>query len=255
MRTPDGTLRYRLCPADALEDLARELCADAPSRIGMTGGGAEALGQRLEGRGVRVNEFAAWGAGATALLGGEGGTVADRHLVVSVGTGTSVLLADGLSVSRIGGTALGGGTVVGLGVALLGTGRFEEITRLAAAGDRRKVDLLVSDIYRAGEIPLAGELTAASFGRLARETAPAPAREDLADAIMGLVGENVSLVCAGLAAAAQASRVVFGGSTLRDNPALVRVLEQITAAMGRRPIFLPNGEYAGALGSLLLAST
>ena len=45
----------------------------------------------------------------------------------------------------------------GLGALLLGTKSFAELVELAAAGDRRSVDLLVSDIYRrAGEIPLAG---------------------------------------------------------------------------------------------------
>jgi type II pantothenate kinase len=166
-----------------------------------------------------------------------------------------VLLADGLSTSRLGGTALGGGTVVGLGSALLGSGCFEEIVNLAARGDRRRVDLLVSDIYRSGEIPLASDMTAANFGRLGRTGAEeAPAREDLAHAIMGLVGENIALVCAGLAAAARAPRVVFGGSTLRANPTLQAILEQITAAMGREPVFLREGEFAGALGSLPLVA-
>jgi type II pantothenate kinase len=188
------------------------------------------------------------------LLRDQAAAPSERHLVVSVGTGTSVLLADGLSTSRLGGTALGGGTVVGLGAVLLGSSRFEEIADLATRGDRRRVDLLVSDIYRAGEFPLASDLTAANFGRLGRSGEKLPAREDLAHALMGLVGENIALVCAGLAAAAQAPRIVFGGSTLRANPTLQQILGQITAAVGREPIFLREGEFAGALGSLLLAA-
>jgi type II pantothenate kinase len=177
------------------------------------------------------------------LLRDQAAAPSERHLVVSVGTGTSVLLADGLSTSRLGGTALGGGTVVGLGAALLGSSRFEEIADLATRGDRRRVDLLVSDIYRAGEFPLASDLTAANFGRLGRSGEKLPA-----------VGENIALVCAGLAAAAQAPRIVFGGSTLRANPTLQQILGQITAAVGREPVFLREGEFAGALGSLLLAA-
>jgi type II pantothenate kinase len=254
LRAADGSLDYRISPAHALDELARRLGDDAPGTIGLTGGGAEALLERLEGQGMRVNEFAAWGAGASMMLREQAVAPSERHLVVSVGTGTSVLLADGRSTSRLGGTALGGGTVVGLGSALLGSRSFEEIADLAVRGDRRRVDLLVSDIYRPGEIPLASNLTAANFGRLGRkEREEAPAREDLAHAIMGLVGENVALVCAGISAAALAPRIVFGGSTLRANPALRAILEQITAAAGREPVFLREGEFAGALGSLLLA--
>jgi hypothetical protein len=47
---------------------------------------------------------------------------------------------------------------------------------------------------------------------------------------------------------------VFGGSTLRANPTLQQILGQITAAVGREPVFLREGEFAGALGSLLLAA-
>ena len=101
-----------------------------------------------------------------------------------------------------------------------------------------------------------GELTAASFGKLARPGGgPAtPAHEDLAHAVMGLVGENVALICAGLGAAHQVNRVVFGGSTLRDNRTLREVLQRITAALGPEVVFLPDGEFAGALGALRLAS-
>jgi type II pantothenate kinase len=248
--------RFALVAADALEQVARAVREAEPGRVGLTGGGAPELARLLGGEVARVNEFAAWGSGASALLEREGLPRGERHLLVSVGTGTSVMLVDGLSVTRIGGTALGGGTVVGLGSRLTGTRSFAEIAELASRGARRRVDLRVSDIYRAGEIPLAGELTAASFGRLGRTDLDGeePRREDLAHALMGLVGENVALICGGLAAAAQVRRIVFGGSTLRGNPALVEVLREITSALGREPTFLCDGEFAGSLGALLLAA-
>jgi type II pantothenate kinase len=240
---------------DALDEIATAVRAARPETIGLTGGGAESLARRLGAEFSRVNEFAAWGSGLEAMLESEQMAPGDRYLGVSVGTGTSVLLVDGLSVSRIGGTALGGGTVMGLGAALLGTTNFSEIIELAARGSRTRVDLLVSDIYRAGEIPLPGDLTAANFGKLGSlHGSDRPSREDLAHAIMGLVGENVALVCGGLAAAAQVSRVIFAGSTLRANPALVEILTRITRALGREPVILRKGEFAGAVGALRLAA-
>jgi type II pantothenate kinase len=254
VRGRDGVLHFHLEAAEDFDAVVRRVEEARPERVGLTGGGAAELGRRLAGAAAQVNEFAAWGAGAAALLRRDG-TSSERHLLVSLGTGTSVMLADGMAVTRIGGTALGGGTIVGLGSALLGTDRFTEIAELAARGTRRQVDLLVSDIYRAGEIPLAGELTAANFGKLAkRRQEGSPAPEDVAAALMGLVGENVALVCAGLAAASQVRRIVFAGSTLRSNRSLVEVLRQITLLLGREPTFLQDGEFAGAYGALLLAS-
>jgi len=258
VRGADGSLVYRLESGEALERVAAWLARVGAERVGLTGCGAGALkdllGSRSGTRPIAVNEFAAWGRGASELMAAGGGPRGERHLLVSLGTGTSVMLQDGLAVNRIGGTALGGGTVVGLGAALLGCADFDEIAALAERGSRQHVDLLVSDIYRPGEIALAGEITAASFGKLAQlKGGVVPEREDVAHALMGLVGENVALICAGLAAAHQVRRVVFGGSTLRKNPALVSILQGITTALGAEVTILPDGEFAGALGALLLA--
>jgi type II pantothenate kinase len=247
-----GAVRQELLPAAELERVAERVATLGPRTLGLTGAGASELARRVDGESVRVTEFAAWGAGVRRLLAAQRSDVVEPYLLVSVGTGTSVLLAQGMGVSRVGGTALGGGTVMGLGGLLLGGASFEEISALAAKGDRRRVDLLVSDIYRPGEIALLGDATAANFGKPAvHEGRPAPA--DLSHAIMGLVGENVALICAGLAAAHGVHRVVYGGSTLRANPVLRDVLGLITAAFGREPILLDGGEFAGALGALELS--
>jgi len=257
VRRPGEAPEFRLLPSDDPEACRRALDALGAARVGVTGGGGERLAREFGGVAVAVNEFAAWGAGAAAMLAEHGvGEPGQRYLLVSFGTGTSVLLVDGLSVSRVGGTALGGGTLVGLAAGLLGTGDFDEVVALARRGSRRAVDLLVSDVYRAGGIPLAGDLTAANFGKLAPRLRAGErvAPEDLAHALMGLLGENVALVCAGLAAAAQVPRIVFGGATLRGNDVLIEITGAITRALGREPVFLRRGEYAGALGALLLAS-
>ena len=196
---------------------------------------------------TRVDEFAAWSRGAERLLAG---AAVPRYLLVSLGTGTSALLVDGGETTRVGGTALGGGTVVGLGSGLIGTSSFDELVALAQRGDRRRVDLLVSEI---GDIPLPGDVTASSFAKLAMAQETAHDAGDLAHAVMGLVGENVALICNALAAASGVERIVYAGSTLRGNSTLVEILRGLTAILGHEPVILPNGEFAGALGALLLA--
>jgi type II pantothenate kinase len=252
----DAAPEFDLVPSQAPAKVMEAVFRLAPHRVGLTGGGAAELARLLPWDTARVNEFAAWGSGAAALLRSNGGVPAERYLLVSLGTGTSIMLVDGMAVTRVGGTALGGGTLVGLGAQLAGERGFEELAALAAQGARQRVDLLVSDIYRPGEIPLAGELTASAFGKLARWEAGSepPRREDLTQALMGLIGENVALLCGGLAAATQVRRIVYAGSTLRRNPTLCAILSQITLALGREPVLLQGGEFAGALGALLLAA-
>jgi type II pantothenate kinase len=249
-RNASGDLEFASFPAGAVEEAARWIEGFAPDRVGLTGGGAPGLARCLERQAAQIDEFEAWAAGARALLGDAGGA-SGRFLLVSLGTGTSALRVERDGVQRVGGTALGGGTVLGLCAALTGATSFDEAARLAARGDRRRVDLLVSDIYRDGEPPLPGELNASSFAKLAGASAAQRAAGcDLAHGVMGLVGENVALICCGLAATAQAERIVFGGTTLRGNPALVQILGDTCATLGWQTVFPSRGEYAGALGAL-----
>ncbi len=256
VRTPEGEVEFRLLPTEDADTSRAALVAIGAARVGLTGGGATMLARALPGELVQVNEFAAWGAGAAALLAERDEVGVARYLLVSVGTGTSILLVDGASVTRIGGTALGGGTLLGLAAGLLGISDFDAIAALAQNGSRKSIDLLVSDIYPAGGIHLAGDLTAANFGKYARRLRDGEAieRADVAHAIMGLIAENISLVCTALSAATQVQRIVFGGSTLRSNPALAEMLGNFLRGHGRDPVFLPNGEFAGALGALRIAS-
>jgi type II pantothenate kinase len=263
-RDDAGRYHLELMPSRAIDRLAATVSAMGPASIGLTGGGAARLADLLDLPSQTVAEFDAWGTGAGRLLDPQVVAEGSRYLLVSLGTGTSVLLIEGDRALRVGGTALGGGTVLGLGSALTGASSFEELCLLASKGSRRHVDLVVSDIYPSGELPLPGEFTAASFGKLGllsdaaaseRKDTDDGAPEHLAAAVMGLVGENVGLICGGLAAATQAETIVFGGSTLRSNPALVSVLEGVMAAIGRKPHFLPDGEFGGALGALELART
>ena len=202
-----------------------------------------------------MGEFEAWSAGARALLREQGVDGAGPFLLVSLGTGTSVLRVEGGAAARVGGTALGGGTIDGLGAALTGLTRFEELAALAAAGDRAKVDLLVSDVYPQGLSELPGAALAASFGKLARLVAAGERAEarDLACALMSLVGENVALLCNAIAAREGVRRIVFGGSALVANPALARWLVALTLAFGREPVVLAQPAHAGAIGALLAA--
>ena len=217
----------------------------APTRVVATGGGADRLGATVAGVPLEhVPEFDAWARGAPLVAAEEGVGLPARYLLVSLGTGTSVLHVEEGRVERVGGTALGGGTVLGLGKLLLGVESFAELAGLAERGDRRTVDLMVGDVYRSADAPLLRDLTAASVAKLS-STRP----EDLAHALMGLVGENVALLCGGFARGSSVEGVVYCGSTLSENPALRRIVAEITTLFGHRPCFLAGGAFCGAVGA------
>ena len=106
----------------------------------------------------------------------------------------------------------------------------------------------MGDIYPGGEIPLPLDLNAASFAKLeSREPA------DLAHALMGMLGENIALICGTLARSHGAQAVVCCGSTLIQNPELREILRWVTQAYGAQPHFLDSGAYCGAFGAAALA--
>jgi type II pantothenate kinase len=238
-------LHMEVFPAGDLGSLEARIRAWSPSRICLTGGGALRVEAGLDSARIQqVPEFDAWATGAPLLAERAGIELPTRYLLVSLGTGTSVLSVDHGEARRVSGTALGGGTLVGLGRLLMGIDCFEELAALARRGDRRKVDLLVGDIYPEGGISLHPDLNASSFAKLAsREPA------DLAHALMGLVGENVGIICTVIAQAAGIRAVVFGGHTLAGNPALEEILRLVTSALGHPATFLADGAFCGAIGA------
>ena len=240
-------LESAILPAGAVEEVRRRIEEWGPGPVGVTGGGAARLAAILEDRDVRtLSEFEAWALGAPLLAGRAGWTLPPRYLLVSLGTGTSALAVEDRAARRVGGTALGGGTLLGLARLLCRAESFAEIVDLAARGDRGRVDLLVGDVYPEGDIPLPPELTASNFAKLAsREPA------DLAHALLGLLGENIGIPCAAMAAALGIETLVFGGGVLEGNPRLEEILRLTVQMSGREARFLPHGAFCGAVGAAL----
>ena len=177
-----------------------------PRRVIATGGGASRLVRELRdlggSHGARVRGLAR--AGPAAGGAGSGSSCPRSISSPSSASGTSVLAIEPGGARRIGGSALGGGTLLGLGRLLLGVDTFDEICALASRGDRRRVDLSVGDIYPGGEIALPPDLNASSFAKLESREPP-----DLAHALVGMLGENIGLICGNLARGIGASAILY----------------------------------------------
>ena len=95
------------------------------NRIVATGVGSSYLGPQLLERETRLApEFDSVGLGGLYLAKRE------QAIVVSMGTGTSFVYAAGQNVQHIIGSGVGGGTLLGLGQAILHSQSFETIAEL-----------------------------------------------------------------------------------------------------------------------------
>lgn len=133
-----------------------------------------------------VQEFESIGRGGLFLSG------LDEAIVVSLGTGTAVVHAKrGEPVEYLGGTGVGGGTVVGLSRLLLKMDSVEHISALAEEGDLSRIDLRIGDLARKSQLDgMPGEMTASNFGKVSDICT----RGDIALGVLNMVFETVGMV-------------------------------------------------------------
>lgn len=247
----DHVALQRPGPADAAV-LARafaELGLDPAgvTRVAVTGGRSRTLPDAWQGVEIaKVDEPQAVGRGGLDLTG------LRRALVVSCGTGTAMVLADhDLGAYRhVGGTAVGGGTLVGLGHALLGERDAEALAALALRGNASGVDTTLAEVLGGGLGDLPPEATAVNLGRLADLPGP-PAPADLAAGLVTMVAQVIALLAIANARAHDLAEVVATGRLAQLAP--VRATFDAVADLYHRPRFHvpPTGPRATALGAVL----
>jgi type II pantothenate kinase len=228
--------------------------ADLPW-LGVTGGRHRLLPERLGNCVLRsVNEITAIGRGGQALAQRDGAadTMPETLLVVSAGSGTAMVRAHGNDFSHFTGSAVGGGTMLGLGRLLLGTVIPIEIDELAQLGHANGVDLSLADVISGPIGTLPAEATAVNFGRLVHDSF-VPNRVDLAAGLVTLIGQTIALIAVNAARAIHTSHVVITGHML-DMHSIRRVLTGVGALYGQTFYMPDDAGYATALGALLVAA-
>ena len=215
----------------------------------VTGGKHLNLGDKIEStKIIHINEIDAVGSGAMNLSG-----LSDKNptIIVSAGSGTACILAQDGNYMHCSGTGVGGGTILGLSKLLLNTTDPDEIAELAKAGNESGVDLILEDVVSGpiGELP--SDTTAVNFGKISKIDSEI-SKQDIAAGIVNLVGQTAARIATSVATTFNAKEIVVVGRSPSFN-GLKNSLEQAASIMGFSPHFPENGEYASALGALLVA--
>lgn len=218
--------------------------------VGTTGGRHRELPSTVGGVPVRpVGEAQAVGRGGLALAG------LGQALVVSAGTGTAMISSRGRDFAHVTGSAVGGGTLLGLSRMLLGTTDPFEVARLAALGDPARVDSTLQDVIGGGIGHLPADATAVNLGRLSQMTG-APRPEDLAAGLVTLVSQVIAVIALNAARANNLDRIVIVGH-LPDLEPVRKALLRVWGFYGVTPDPLIPAQrgFATALGAALEAET
>ena len=220
--------------------------------IGLTGGRTEQLRDVLKTmKSIEyIVEFEATLKGVRFLLEKEGHAI-NQSIITNIGTGTSIHYMDGDIHKRVGGTGVGGGTLIGLSTIMTGISDFDEIKDNASLGDREGIDLLVKDIYQGMDTPIDGNLTASNFGKVGITDQRKFEQNDVLATTQGLIGEVISTLSIQLAVQYHTENIVYIGSTLIKNEQLIKVIEHYTVLKKHKPIFLKDCGFSGAIGALL----
>lgn len=148
----------------------------------LTGVGAAYIDEDIYGLPTsKSEEFVADGLGARYE------SKLDRMIVVSMGTGTSLVKCEGDDIRHIGGIGIGGGTLAGLSRIMLKTDDIKQIVALAMEGDITKINLLIGDI---SAHPLPGLPMSATASLFSNAKANAT-REDIAIGLIHMVLQSI----------------------------------------------------------------
>ncbi|HOF20337.1 MAG TPA: BadF/BadG/BcrA/BcrD ATPase family protein [Bacteroidales bacterium] len=214
---------------------------DSIKKINITGVGAARITDNLFGiKTNRVGEMTAIGTGGKYLA------KKDRIIISNIGTGTAIIEVDGSKINHLGGTGVGGGTIIGLSKIMLGTTDFDTIMQYASKGSINNVDLLIGDIADTNISFLDKEFTASNFGKML----DIAGKEDLAMGIFNLTYQVIAMVSVFAAKSKNNDTVVVTGKG-SNNPIGQNILKRVSRVHKINFEFPADAEYATAIGAAL----
>lgn len=210
--------------------------------IMVTGVGSTFIEEKIFGIPTyKVDEFFAIGLGGLSL------SSLKRAVIVSMGTGTAYVMADGDKAYHIGGTGVGGGTLLGLSNRMLNIRNFSDIVDMAKEGDLKHIDLTIGDITHDELVGLTKDTTASNFGKIIDLATKA----DVALGIINLVFQTIGMMAVFASRNEKVSDVVLTGN-LTNVPQARAIFDGLTDLFKINFHIPTHAEYATAAGAALV---
>ncbi len=220
---------------------AHNLSLDMVESIMVTGVGSSFVDKSIYGlKTNKVEEFLAIGLGGLKLSGLE------SALIVSLGTGTAIVRADE-KITHLGGTGVGGGTILGLASRMLNIRDIDSIIQTAEGGDLSKVDLLVSDLSKDVLPNLPPHTTASNFGK----RNDLASSSDVALGIFNMVFQTIGMTSIFAARANKCKDIVLIGN-LTTIPYCKSIFKELGELFNFNFIIPEYAEYGTAMGAALI---
>ena len=226
--------------------LQNDIALDKIDCVMMTGAGAGTIDKPIYSvKCNAVSEFSCIGQGGLYLSG------LDEAVVISMGTGTALVYAkrngNKIDTKYLGGTGVGGGTLVGLTRKILGVDNIEHIEQLCEGGNLDNIDLRIKDISGKGKYNgVNDELTAANFGKLS----DIASKHDIALGIANMVAETVGMIALFAARDYKVKNIVLTGNLTAVKPIRERLLA-LNESFEVNYLIPENANFATVIGAAL----
>ncbi len=225
--------------------LENDIALSDIDRVLMTGVGSSFLDKPIYSLPCeKVSEFDCVGRGGLYLAD------LDEAIVVSMGTGTALIHAvrEGgrVTTKYLGGTGVGGGTLLGLSRRMLGIDTIEHIEQLCEKGDLGNVDLRIGDISADRSFQINKDITASNFGKLS-DMADA---NDVALGIANMVSETIAMLAVFAARNYNIRNIVLTGN-LTALPSVVKIFKDVEKNFDVTFLIPQRSQFATVIGAAL----
>ena len=225
--------------------MENDLALSDIDRVLMTGVGSSFIDKPIYSlKCEKVSEFKSVGLGGLYLSG------LDEAIVVSMGTGTALIHAKKSGHSTVteylGGTGVGGGTLLGLSRKMIGVDDINHFEQLSEGGNLDNIDLRIKDISGDKSFQINEEITASNFGKLS----DIANKNDIALGIANMIGETIAMLSVFAARNIDTKTVVLTGN-LTTIRAITRVFEGLASSFGVRFLIPEQAQFATVIGAAL----
>lgn len=218
---------------------------DEIKRVMVTGVGSSYVKNKIFGIPTGCTaEFDAIGLGGLYLSG------LKSAIVCSVGTGTAFVDASLEGACHMGGTGVGGGTLLGLSGLIMNIHSFDNLIEMAKDGNLANIDLKIGEMARSIDSTLDLTMTASNFGKVS----DIASKSDISLGIINLLCETVGMMAVFAVRGNEPRRPVVLTGTLMTQPLMQKRFMDLTKMLEVEFVIPENAEYATAVGASLVHS-
>ena len=178
------------------------------------------------------------------------------HISANIGSGVSFLkVSSPYKYERVGGTSIGGGTLIGLSKLIFGIENYDEILELVCKGNAENVDLTLNNII--GEAAKDENRFILSLGKIQEYALGGKKdilkKEDILLSLLNMICYNVAQYAVLYAEKNNINTIYYFGTFTKNDSIINRTLNKASNHLNKNIKIRFNffGEYLGSIGCLL----